>query len=556
MNDLYGNQQTMSQTLIRSKKAANWRARKTGVYQFILFSVDLLAVWGAYVWSHYLLDTHIGLWEAVPEMVCVALLAFVITSFYLAYDLYSFRLIFLKSEHFYNLLKALWWSVLTCGFISWLYQWGAVEKSQLLIPVTVLGALGILLLSRFYWEQIINLLIVAGLGFAVVGLLGNLGYSKEPGVLFKSASIFFILAQAAVLIAVLRLFLVHVVYGQWLRKHFRRRLIIIGTDTEARNVTDHIITYKAPFWVSGYLEVNKCSIKCELPKACLGDIRRLPALADSEKITEIIVTEEEIDKSKLIAILDYCTSAGITVWFPPRLLPILKTKLRTENFCGLPMIRLCAQKNGWLFNKAKHSLEALLVLPLFLLMSPILAVIALAIKINSKGPVFYKARAIGRDGQEFGMYKFRSMVVNNSSDSHKAFVTKLIKGEIGGTGKDSQRPLKITDDPRITSVGKFLRKYSLDELPQLINVVKGDMSLVGPRPCLPYEWELYKNWQKRRSSVRPGISGLWQVAGRSAVGFEDMILLDLYYVYNRTLLMDLNVLFETVFVVLNKKGAY
>jgi lipopolysaccharide/colanic/teichoic acid biosynthesis glycosyltransferase len=105
-------------------------------------------------------------------------------------------------------------------------------------------------------------------------------------------------------------------------------------------------------------------------------------------------------------------------------------------------------------------------------------------------------------------------------------------------------------------VGNILRKLSLDELPQLINVIKGDMSLVGPRPCLPYEFEVYQDWYKRRVSVRAGISGLWQVTGRSEVSFEDMILLDLYYIYNRSLLLDFNILFETIFVVLGKKGAY
>jgi lipopolysaccharide/colanic/teichoic acid biosynthesis glycosyltransferase len=131
----------------------------------------------------------------------------------------------------------------------------------------------------------------------------------------------------------------------------------------------------------------------------------------------------------------------------------------------------------------------------------------------------------------------------------------LIKGEIGETGADGQI-LKIVDDPRITAVGRFLRKYSLDELPQLINVLRGEMSLVGPRPCLPYEFSQYKEWHKKRVSVRPGITGVWQVAGRSEVAFEDMILLDLYYVYNRSILLDIQILYETTFAVIRRKGAY
>ena len=153
------------------------------------------------------------------------------------------------------------------------------------------------------------------------------------------------------------------------------------------------------------------------------------------------------------------------------------------------------------------------------------------------------------------MFKFRSMRTDISSDIHKDYVTRLIKGEISNGGNKDQ-PLKITDDSRITAVGKFLRKFSLDELPQLINVLKGNMSLVGPRPCLPYEYEVYKDWHKKRTSVRPGITGLWQVAGRSEVLFEDMILLDLYYIYNGGFALDLSILNETVFVVLGKRGAY
>jgi len=112
---------------------------------------------------------------------------------------------------------------------------------------------------------------------------------------------------------------------------------------------------------------------------------------------------------------------------------------------------------------------------------------------------------------------------------------------------------KITDDQRVTPIGKLLRKLSLDELPQLINVLKGEMSLVGPRPCLPYEYEAYKDWHKKRLSIRPGITGVWQVTGRSAVSFEDMVLLDLYYIYNRNILMDINILYETIFAVLEKR---
>jgi lipopolysaccharide/colanic/teichoic acid biosynthesis glycosyltransferase len=185
---------------------------------------------------------------------------------------------------------------------------------------------------------------------------------------------------------------------------------------------------------------------------------------------------------------------------------------------------------------------------------PLFAVFAAAIKLTSPGPVFYRAQAVGKGGRLFGMYKFRTMITGASKELHKNYVTRMIKGEITQDG--SGKTLKIIDDPRVTKVGRILRRTSLDELPQLINVLKGDMSLVGPRPCLPYEYEIYKDWHKKRTSVRPGISGLWQVVGRSEVSFEDMILLDLYYIYNRSLELDFSILFETVFVLLKKKGAH
>ncbi|MFN3393556.1 MAG: sugar transferase, partial [Candidatus Thermochlorobacter sp.] len=166
----------------------------------------------------------------------------------------------------------------------------------------------------------------------------------------------------------------------------------------------------------------------------------------------------------------------------------------------------------------------------------------------------------------FSFYKFRTMYVNNDDAIHREFTKKLIaeakhtNPEISKTlvseSGEIQQVKKIVNDPRVTSIGRFLRKTSLDELPQLFNVLKGDMSLVGPRPCLPYEWEEYEAWHKRRLSVTPGCTGLWQVSGRSAVGFNDMVILDLYYIENMSPLMDLKLIFKTLPVMFLAKGGY
>jgi lipopolysaccharide/colanic/teichoic acid biosynthesis glycosyltransferase len=218
------------------------------------------------------------------------------------------------------------------------------------------------------------------------------------------------------------------------------------------------------------------------------------------------------------------------------------------------MIRLSYRWHHSVFQKIKYAFDALAALIGFILVLPVFLSLALAVKATSPGPVFYLAQAVGKGGRFFRMFKFRSMISGASKNIHEEYVTRLIKGEI--VQDNEGKTLKITNDPRVTKVGRFLRKTSLDELPQLINVLKGDMSLVGPRPCLPYEYAIYKDWHKRRTCVRPGITGLWQVVGRSEVSFEDMILLDLYYIYNRSMELDFSILFETVFVLLKGKGAH
>ena len=353
-----------------------------------------------------------------------------------------------------------------------------------------------------------------------------------------------------------RYLLVHIVFNGWMRKIFRWEMVIIGTNEEAKQITNYMIKNDAPFFVKGFITSGTDGdFEFAVSKTCLGDVNQLPEIAASTEINDIVVTDENIDKELLLRILDYGIEHRLNVWFPPKLLPIINIKIQPDSLCGLPMIRLGTQKSSWLFNPIKHGLDALMTLPVAILLLPVFLLIALAVKLTSEGPVFYKPDAIGRHGNIFKMYKFRSMRVDSSCDIHKDYVTKLIKGEIGQKGTDGQT-LKITDDPRITPVGKFLRRFSLDELPQLINVLKGEMSLVGPRPCLPYEYEQYEEWYKKRVSVRPGITGVWQVTGRSEVAFEDMILLDLYYIYNRSVLLDFQVLLETANAVIKQKGAY
>jgi exopolysaccharide biosynthesis polyprenyl glycosylphosphotransferase len=182
---------------------------------------------------------------------------------------------------------------------------------------------------------------------------------------------------------------------------------------------------------------------------------------------------------------------------------------------------------------------------LVLLLSPVFLIVAMVVKATSPGPIFYRQERIGRQGLPFGMIKFRSMIQN--ADDQLATLLDL-----QGTG---DKPLfKVVDDPRITPVGSFLRKYSIDELPQLLNVLFGEMSLVGPRPQRPAEVALYDDIAHRRLRVKPGMSGLWQVSGRSALSWEDALRLDLYYIENWSLAQDMIILFRTFRAVIRPEG--
>jgi len=194
-----------------------------------------------------------------------------------------------------------------------------------------------------------------------------------------------------------------------------------------------------------------------------------------------------------------------------------------------------------------------------ILCGPLFVLIALAIKLTSKGPILFKQERVGRYGSRFTFLKFRSMECDNDSRIHREYVKRFIAGEADqARGSHTQDVVyKIQDDPRVTRVGKFLRKTSLDELPQFINVLKGDMSLVGPRPPIPYELEGYQIWHRRRVlESKPGITGLWQVNGRSRLKFDDMVRLDLQYAKTWSLWLDIKILLRTPRVVLFGAGAY
>jgi lipopolysaccharide/colanic/teichoic acid biosynthesis glycosyltransferase len=224
-----------------------------------------------------------------------------------------------------------------------------------------------------------------------------------------------------------------------------------------------------------------------------------------------------------------------------------------------------ASRDSRLYYACKRCIDVGLAALVLILLFPLMLFIALLIKLDTPGPVLFVQERVGarrrrRNGrttweiQNFSFYKFRSMIPRADPSLHQAFISAFVKGQVEPSNTNGAQ-FKLNRDPRVTRVGRVLRKTSLDELPQFINVLKGDMSLVGPRPPIPYEVELYQDWHKRRLEVLPGITGWWQVKGRSQVSFDDMVRMDLYYIEHASLALDLQILLMTPRAVLSGRGA-
>jgi len=204
----------------------------------------------------------------------------------------------------------------------------------------------------------------------------------------------------------------------------------------------------------------------------------------------------------------------------------------------------------------RRGVDLVLSSALIVAFSPLLLGVAIAIRLDSRGPVFFRQRRVGLKQREFTLFKFRSMRVDADPRGHREYVTALIKGQAEAQSESDRKDLyKLAVDDRITPVGRWIRRWSVDELPQLFNVVLGNMSLVGPRPAISYEVDEYPAWYLQRFSVKPGLTGLWQVSGRNERTYEEMVRLDVEYVERRSLWLDFSILFKTPWTVLSRKGA-
>jgi exopolysaccharide biosynthesis polyprenyl glycosylphosphotransferase len=290
----------------------------------------------------------------------------------------------------------------------------------------------------------------------------------------------------------------------------------------------------------------------------VSDLKGLPEAIRESGANEVIITDPKVSGDALFDVMMRCgRRPGVEFRIAPSLFNCLPRKTEIDQIGALPMIRLFREPLSNAARITKRAFDLIIALVALALLSPIWLVIALLIKLDSKGAVFYKQERVGMDGRLFLFYKFRTMRAGADDASHREYLKQYIAGEAETNLGDAEKPVyKLHGDSRITRLGRVLRRLSLDELPQLLNVLRGEMSIVGPRPPIPYEVEAYELWHRKRLDMKPGLTGLWQVSGRNRLPFEEMVRLDLFYIENWSLLLDLRIILRTLPVMLRGDDAY
>jgi exopolysaccharide biosynthesis polyprenyl glycosylphosphotransferase len=301
------------------------------------------------------------------------------------------------------------------------------------------------------------------------------------------------------------------------------------------------------FNIIGFLDDNPVKGGTDIGRfKALGSLKNLADVVRDQLIDEVIITLPWQYHRKIVSIMTHCERENIRARIVPDLFQMTISRMHVEDVAGVPMIGVKEVSISGLNQVVKRSIDLFFSGLVVVLAAPLMALIALMIKLESPGSVLFQQERVGRNGRRFTVYKFRSMI--EGAEEQQEALQNL---------NEAEGPLfKIRDDPRTTRVGKLLRKLSLDELPQFYNVLRGEMSLIGPRPPLPAEVKQYQEWHKRRLEVSPGITGLSQISGRSELSFDETALLDIYYVENWSLGLDTKIMLQTIPRVIFGNGAY
>jgi exopolysaccharide biosynthesis polyprenyl glycosylphosphotransferase len=389
--------------------------------------------------------------------------------------------------------------------------------------------------------------IVNGVTNATVVLLA-ISFIFQP-IVFSRLMMIYVAAITIILLSVARLAR-RAVYARLRARGIGvQRTLVVGAGDVGRAVLRTMVARRSLGYLPiGYLDDDPERGSIDLGRVLgLGGLDNLEAALDDHKVDLVVITLPWRYHDRIVRLIQTCQQRGVEVSVVPDVFQLNLRQVQVENVDGIPLLRVNGhvpfKGSNRLIKRAVDLILIALALPLLL---PLFALVALAIRLEGPGPIFYTARRVGENGREFNMVKFRSMVPD--ADNLRHLLVKRYD-------LDPRHP-KIKDDPRITRVGRFIRRASLDELPNLFNVVAGHMSLVGPRPPTPDEVALYEPWHMQRLQVKPGMTGLWQVSGRSEVPFDEMCLLDIYYIENWSMQLDAQILMMTIPRVLLRQGAY
>lgn len=335
--------------------------------------------------------------------------------------------------------------------------------------------------------------------------------------------------------------------------------LIVGTNAEAEQTVRELRVQRAlGYRVVGVVDSAGTS-QTELAEApIVGELDDLSRLIRELEIQEVIITDNTLPSERLFeAMMQVGRKQRVEFRFAPSLFNVLPQKTSVEQIGVLPMVRLFREPLSDIERFVKRISDIVISGVALIFLAPIWLVISLLIRSDSKGPVLFRQERVGMDGRIFLCYKFRTMRADSDENIHREAYLKNIEGAGEANSGDDDKPVfgKVKDDPRITKTGRWLRRSSLDELPQLLNVLKGDMSIVGPRPPIPYEVEEYDIWHRKRLDMKPGITGLWQVSGRNRLTFDEMVRIDMYYIENWSLWLDLKIILLTLPAMLRGDGA-
>jgi exopolysaccharide biosynthesis polyprenyl glycosylphosphotransferase len=347
-----------------------------------------------------------------------------------------------------------------------------------------------------------------------------------------------------VFITVLRY--LHTAVTGWLLElaGYSRRALLVGTGRHIESVA-HALSRDSRTRVEivGYISLRP---RPENGLRPLGTLEDLPAALDHERVQEVIIADPDFPQEQAFELVDLCHRRGLTVQVAPSTMEILLERAEFQPGQTVPLFTLRPPVFEGIDYALKRTFDLVLATVGLLLLSPILLAIGVAVKLSSRGPAIYRSTRPGIGGKPFDCFKFRTM--RERADQLQADLEPL--------NEQTGALFKIRQDPRLTRIGRFLRRFSFDELPQLVNVVRGEMSLVGPRPLPMRDFERLEDWHKKRYLVLPGMTGLWQVSGRAALDFDDLVRLDFLYLERWSVFLDLAILLKTIPAVLSRRGAF